>query len=87
MYQYQDKGDHEVEDQPDINHLDVGSLGELVVYANKHCREDKHGCKVNRNNSFKEKILKQNIDLKIKIFLILKKLVAKPMTFNNIVGR
>ena len=30
---------HQVEDQPDIHHLDVGGFGQLVGYINEHCCE------------------------------------------------
>ena len=37
------KGDEEVEDEPDIHHLDVGCLGQVVAHIDEHCCEHQHG--------------------------------------------
>ena len=36
------KGDEEVEDEPDIHHLDVRGLGEVVAHVDKHCCQHQH---------------------------------------------
>ena len=48
------EGFEEVEDEPCINHLDVGSLGEVVAYADKHGRKDEHDCNIEGDDGFKE---------------------------------
>ena len=56
--QDQQKRHQQVEDQPDVNHLHVGSGGEVVAHADKHRRQHQHGRQIHRHNSFKEEILK-----------------------------
>ena len=34
------EGDHEVEDEPNVNHLDVGGLWEVFRDSDKHCRQN-----------------------------------------------
>ena len=36
------KGDEEVEDEPDIHHLDVRGLREVVAHVDKHCCQHQH---------------------------------------------
>ena len=33
----QDEGQEEVEDEPDVDHLDIGSGGKVITHADKHC--------------------------------------------------
>ena len=33
----------QVEDEPDVHHLDVGGLGQVVAHIDEHCCEDQHG--------------------------------------------
>ena len=44
----------EVKDKPGVNHLDVGSLGEIVAHADKHCRQDEHYGDIEGDDGFKE---------------------------------
>ena len=51
------EGLHQVEQQPDVNHLDVGRLGEIVADIDEHSCEHKHCSHVHRNHSLKEEFL------------------------------
>ena len=57
--QHLDEGDHEGEYQPDINHLHVGGGGERARHTDEESCQDKKGCEVDSNNSFKEKIFEK----------------------------
>ena len=54
LEKYVNEGFEEVEDEPSINHLDVGSLGEIVAYADKHRRKDEHDGNIEGDDGFKE---------------------------------
>ena len=45
----------QVEEQPDIDHLDVGSLRQVLADADEHRGEDQHHRHVQRNDGFEEK--------------------------------
>ena len=60
--------EQEVEDEPDVNHLDVGGLRQVVRHIDEHGGQHKHGygkievdlikivtCQINCHNSLKEK--------------------------------
>ena len=47
----------QVEEQPDVDHLDVGGLGKVVADTDEHCCEDQHNCHIQRYHSFKEELL------------------------------
>ena len=36
------EGKQEVEDEPDVDHLDVGRLGQVVRHIDEHGRQHKH---------------------------------------------
>ena len=36
------EGQEKVEDEPDVNHLDVGGLRQVVRHIDKHGRKHKH---------------------------------------------
>ena len=38
------KRNEQVEDEPDIHHLDVGGLGKVVTHIDEHRCQDQHGC-------------------------------------------
>ena len=70
--QDQDEGHQQVEDQPDVNHLHIGCVGQIVAHADKHGRQHKHCCQIDCHNSFEEKILKILFVFTIICFLALK---------------
>ena len=39
-----DEGEEQVEDQPDVDHLHVRRLRQVVRDRDEHCGEHKHGC-------------------------------------------
>ena len=47
----------QVEEQPDVNHLDVRCLWKVVADTDEHCCEDQHHCHIQRYHSFKEELL------------------------------
>ena len=47
----------QVEEQPDVDHLDVGGLGEIVADIDEHRSENQHRCHIQRYHSFKEELL------------------------------
>ena len=49
------EGFEEVEDEAGVNHLDIGSLGEIIAHADKHGGKDQHYGDVERYYCFKEK--------------------------------
>ena len=48
-----DKGKEEIEDEPDVDHLDIGSLREIVTYVDEHCCQDQHYRHIQGNNSLR----------------------------------
>ena len=48
---------YQVEEQPDVDHLDVGGLGEIVADIDEHCSENQHRRHIQRYHSFKEELL------------------------------
>ena len=56
--QDQDEGHQQVEDQPDVNHLHVGCVREVVADADEHGRQHQHGGEIYCHDRFKEKILR-----------------------------
>ena len=55
--QHQQEGHQKVEDQPDVDHLHIGSGGQVVADADEHCCQDQHGGEVYCYYCFKEKVL------------------------------
>ena len=49
------EGLDQVEKQPDVNHLDVGGLRQVLADADEHRGEDQHHCHVQRNHGLEEK--------------------------------
>ena len=47
----------QVEEQPDVDHLDVSRLGEIVADIDEHGCEDQHRGDVDRYDRLKEKLL------------------------------
>ena len=47
----------QVEEQPDVDHLYVGSLGKVVADADEHRGEDQHHGDIQRYHGFKEELL------------------------------
>ena len=47
------KGNEKVEEQPNLNHLDVGADGEPFHRRNVHACQDQHDCQVYSNCRFK----------------------------------
>ena len=47
----------QVEEQPDVDHLDVGGLGKVVANTDKHCSENQHHRDIQRYHGFKEELL------------------------------
>ena len=61
--QDQHEGHHQVEDQPDVNHLYIGCVREVIAHADKHRRQHQHGGEIYCHHRFKEKILKMKKSL------------------------
>ena len=51
------EGLDQVEEQPDVDHLDVGGLGKVVADTDEHCSENQHHCDIQRYHGFKEELL------------------------------
>ena len=51
--------DHEVKDEPDVDHLDVGCSRETTADAQKQGDQDKHCCDIYGDSRFKEKRFKE----------------------------
>ena len=51
------EGFYKVEEEPDINHLDVGGLGKVVADIDEHGGEDKYCCHIDRDDGFKKELL------------------------------
>ena len=47
----------QVEEQPDVDHLDVGGLGEIVADIDEHRSENQHHSDIQRYHGFKEELL------------------------------
>ena len=43
----------QVEQKPDVDHLDIGSLGEIVTYVDEHRCQDQHYRHIQGNNSLR----------------------------------
>ena len=48
----------QVEEQPDVDHLDIGRLWKVVADIDEHCSENQHHCDIQRYHGFKEEFLK-----------------------------
>ena len=48
----------QVEEQPDVDHLDVGGLGKVVADIDEHRSENQHRRNIQRDHGFKEELLK-----------------------------
>ena len=53
----EDEGDDEVEDQPDVNHLDVGRRGQALGHADEQSRDDEEHCHVRGDEALEEELL------------------------------
>ena len=51
------EGLDQVEEQPDVDHLDVGGFGKVVADIDEHCCENQHRRHIQRYHSFKEELL------------------------------
>ena len=51
------EGLDQVEEQPDVDHLDVGGLGKVVADTDEHCSENQHHRDIQRYHGFKEELL------------------------------
>ena len=51
------EGLDQVEEQPDVDHLDVGGLRKVVTDVDEHCSENQHRRHIQRYHSFKEELL------------------------------
>ena len=47
----------QVEEQPDVDHLDVGGLGQVVADVDEHGGEHQHGGDVDGDHGLKEELL------------------------------
>ena len=47
----------QVEEQPDVDHLNVGGFGKVVADIDEHCCEDQHRRHIQRDHGFKEELL------------------------------
>ena len=47
----------QVEEQPDVDHLDIGGLWQVVADVDEHCGENQHRCHIQRYDGFKEELL------------------------------
>ena len=51
------EGLDQVEEQPDVDHLDVSRLGQIVADIDEHGCEDQHRGDIDRYNRLKEELL------------------------------
>ena len=56
-HEYVVEGLDQVEEQPDVDHLDVGGLGEVVADVDEHRSENQHRRNIQRDHGFKEELL------------------------------
>ena len=47
----------QVEEQPNVDHLDVGGLWKVVADVDEHCCENEHRRHIQRDHGFKEELL------------------------------
>ena len=47
----------QVEEQPDVDHLDVGGLWKVVADVDKNCCENQHRRHIKRDHGFEEELL------------------------------
>ena len=47
----------QVEEQPDVDHLDVGGLWKVVADVDEHCCENQHRRHIQRDHGFEEELL------------------------------
>ena len=47
----------QVEEQPDVDHLDIGRLGKVVADIDEHCSENQHRRHIQRYYGFKKELL------------------------------
>ena len=47
------KGLEQVEEEPDVDHLDIGSLGQIVADVDEHRCQDEHHCNIQGDDSLK----------------------------------
>ena len=47
----------QVEEQPDVDHLDIGGLGKVVADTDEHRSENQHHRDIQRYHGFKEELL------------------------------
>ena len=43
----------QVKEEPDVDHLDIGSLGEIVTDVDEHRCQDEHHCNIQEDDSLK----------------------------------
>ena len=53
------EGNQLAEDEPDVNHFEVGGEGQLLHHTCEDCRHHQHVCQVNRQGSLEEEGLKE----------------------------
>ena len=78
----------EVEDEPNVNHLDVGSFGQVVGDVDEHGGQYEHGYKTQSSSQ----VIISKLPVRLTVTTAskkkgLKKLVAWPMTLRRTVGR
>ena len=49
----------QIEDEPDVNHLDIGGFRKVIGHADEHGGEHQHAGEVHCHHGFKEKIFKK----------------------------
>ena len=47
----------QIEEQPDVDHLDVGGLGKVIADIDEHSSENQHRRHIQRYHGFKEEFL------------------------------
>ena len=54
LYFHLEEWDHQIEDQPDVHHLDVRCLGKIFRDGDEHGRQDEHHGQVDRDDGLEE---------------------------------
>ena len=57
-----DERKEEVEEEPHVHHLHVGSLRQVVAYVDEHRSQHQHGSQVNSDNSLVKRVFYVRID-------------------------
>ena len=54
MYEDLNKRQYQTENEPNIHHLDIGGVGQLVGYTDEHGHQHEQDSQIHRYDGFKE---------------------------------